>query len=154
MNRPPLVLAYLLTLLAALMGAHLLVLTARDQGCREYERVLLGRLLKVPPGSPEARNIRNEIQNFFDGRYTDCSRTSADFSDTSDKYLAVILSLLTGAGVAAAADQSGITDRLLGRGKQKPMERQDPRGRPGRRWPDEEDGPEEPPVRDERNFRP
>lgn len=113
MKRPPIVLAYLLTLLAGLMAAHLTVLIARDQSCREYERVLVQRLISLPPDSPQARNLRNEIQNFFGGRYEDCSRTTQDFSDTSDKFLAIILSLLTGAGVAVAADQSGITDRLL-----------------------------------------
>ena len=111
------VLAFLLTMLAGLMGAHLLMLTARDQGCREYERVLIQRLLKVPVDSQEARDIRNEIQNFFGGRYADCSATTAAFSDTADKYLAVILSLLTGAGISAGTammtNQNDLAHRLL-----------------------------------------
>ena len=124
MRKPPLVLAYLLSLLAILMGVHLTLLMARDRSCREYERALLSRLLDVPPDSDAARNLRNEIQNFFDGDYTDCTATGREFGGAADKYLAIILALLTGAGVSAGVSaglrERDLTDRLMDDAEDKP----------------------------------
>lgn len=97
------ILPYLLLLLAALMTTHLVLLMAKDRQCQRYEEALLARLSRLQPDSDQARNLRNEIQNFFGGRYTDCSQTDEAFAATADKYLAVILSLLTGAGAVSAA---------------------------------------------------
>ena len=101
MGRRSIMLPYLLSLLAILMGAHMSLLLFRYSQCRGYEQVLLQRLSEAAPNSQPARDIRNEIQNYFSGRYSDCSTTTEAFAVVADKYLAVILSLLTGAGVAS-----------------------------------------------------
>ena len=118
MKSPPLVLSYLLTLLAVLMGTHLLVLVYRNNVCTEYERILFERLQKVPEGSLRAREIRNEIEDAFSGNLGDCSRSVQDYSDASKAYLATILALLTGAGIGSVASKryerdETIVDRLL-----------------------------------------
>lgn len=89
--------------MAVLMGVHLALLIGRQYTCTSYEKFLVERLNKVPVGSLRAREIRQEIQEFLEGDYVDCSRTATEYATAADKYLAVILSLLTGAGVSAAA---------------------------------------------------
>ena len=117
LKRPPFVLAYLLSLLALLMGVHLMLLMARDRECSQYEQLLLDRLRKAPIASTQSRDVRSEIQNLLGGRYSDCSESAIRFSDASDKYLSVILALLRGAGVSAgighSGRQHGPTDQLV-----------------------------------------
>jgi hypothetical protein len=91
----------LLGMLAAVMGVHLYVLYHQASGCEQYERVLLQRLAQVPAGSLRAREIRSEIEGVLSGKLMSCRRVEGAFSDASATYTAILLSLLTGAGLAA-----------------------------------------------------
>lgn len=117
MNRKAgLVLAFLLALMASLMVGSLGVLVWRAKECSDYEQALLKRLESVPAGSLRAREIRQEIQQSFSGSLRDCSAVERNFGENVDKFLAVVLSLLTGAGISAAAAkpwEASTADRLM-----------------------------------------
>ena len=102
-QRPQFVLAYLLGLLGLVMGFHLVLLQTGLNECDSYETMLLERLKNLETGSPEADKLRQELFAYLDGRAGECAAAEEVYSDAADKYLAVILSLLTGAGVSAGA---------------------------------------------------
>ena len=71
--------AYLLLLLAILMSAHLWHLKNKDSLCSEYARAWLEGTTEILPKYVEA-----------------CQGITNDYNAAIDKYLAVIVSLMTG----------------------------------------------------------
>jgi hypothetical protein len=90
----------LLGMLSALVVFHLILLNTGLRQCDDYQRILIERLRRVTVGSPEALAIRKELQEYFIGKTTECAQAEETFQSASDKYVATLLALLTGAGVA------------------------------------------------------
>jgi len=82
----------LLTMLARLMLAHLGMIYFDILECDEYARDLFRGGLKLTPD--QTTHVQRE-----------CGEIEQVFSDIADKYLAVILALLTGAAILAKKDQ-------------------------------------------------
>ena len=98
-------LAILLGMLAGVMTFHLYLLNTGLQECDAYQRILIQRLKKVPVGSPEGLAIRKELQEYLTGKTSECAQAEEVMANASDKFTAIILSLLTGAGVAAGVNR-------------------------------------------------
>ena len=95
----------LLAMLATVMGFHLVLLQTGLNECDAYERILLERLKAADLGSEEAVAIRKELADYLSGKTTECGEAEAVYSQAADKYLAVIISLMTGAGIAAGVNR-------------------------------------------------
>jgi hypothetical protein len=95
----------LLGMLAAVMAFHIILLHTGLRECDAYEAVLIERLKVVKVGTPEALALRKELQEYLTGKTTECAQAEEVFADASDKYTAIILSLLTGAGTAAGVNR-------------------------------------------------
>jgi hypothetical protein len=91
--------AALLVMLAMLMGGHLLLLHTGLRECDEFHRTLVDRLAKTPVGSEAARALIKDWQAYLDGQQSECAQQEETYSDAADKYIAVIISLLSGAGM-------------------------------------------------------
>jgi hypothetical protein len=90
----------LLALLAALMGAHLALIKSGVNACDFYEKILLERLRKSKVGSIEAIAIRRELAEYLSGKTSECAEIESVYQQASDKYMSVLLALLTGASAA------------------------------------------------------
>ena len=104
-NRSSFYVFVLLAMLAALMGFHLVLLQTGLSECDAYERILLQRLDKSEIGGAEAIVIRKELADYLSGKTSECAQAEEVYSQTADKYLAVIISLMTGAGMAAGVNR-------------------------------------------------
>lgn len=94
MNRPAWFSAILLTMLAALMTAHILVIHVDVASCQGHKRYLLEqrRAGTLPPTQSNAPDLVE----------AECADLEGKFRGVVDQWVSVILSLLGGAGVAAA----------------------------------------------------
>lgn len=93
-------LAILLTMLAGLMASHLLLLHTGLRECDAYQRILLERLKVSKIGSADAIAIRKEVAEYLSGKTSECAELESVYQEASDKYVSVILALLTGSGIA------------------------------------------------------
>lgn len=93
-EKPGWVVAGLLTLLAALMAAHLALFTADVWVCDKLVDVWIEHQKGIitQGGTPDI-SVQNE----------DCADIEREFGDAVSGYLSIILALLTGAGVAKMA---------------------------------------------------
>lgn len=98
-------LGILLGMLSAVIVFHLYLLNTGLQECGAYQKILINRLSKVAVGSPEGLMIRKELQEYLSGKTSECAQAEEVMASASDKYTAIILSLLTGAGVAAGVNR-------------------------------------------------
>ena len=96
-SRPAWYVATLLALLSVLMGGHLLLLQTGIWECSSWSKVLTERLRRTSIGSPQAEILRNELRQYLDGKQSECADIESVYAETSDKYLSVLLALLTGA---------------------------------------------------------
>ena len=92
--------AILLLCLALTAGLHLWMLRAGATECNAYRTVLLSRLSKAVSGCDEAESLREEIGNHLDATVSECALEIQAYSQSLEKYGGIMLSLLTGAGVA------------------------------------------------------
>ena len=95
----------LLAMLATVMGFHLVLLQTGLNECDAYQRILLERLKAADLGGEEAIAIRKELADYLSGKTTECGEAEEVYSQAADKYLAVIISLMTGAGVVAGVNR-------------------------------------------------
>ncbi len=94
MNRPAWFSAILLTMLAALMTAHILVIHVDVASCQSHKRYLLEQR--------RTGSLPQELRNVPDLVEAECADLEGKFRSVVDQWVSVILSLLGGAGVAAA----------------------------------------------------
>ena len=100
-------------MLATLMGAHLLLLRTGAQECDEFHRTLSARLAKVPLGSPDALRLIDEWKGYLNGKQQECAQQEEAFAGAAQLYTGIILSLLTGAGMACGTAYGVETGRYL-----------------------------------------
>jgi len=98
--RSPHYIAILLASIALLASIHLWMLNSYATECYAYRTVLLSRLKKSAAGCQEAESLRNEIRTHLDATVSECALEIQAYSESLDKYSGILLSLLTGAGVA------------------------------------------------------
>lgn len=82
--------ATLLFMIAVLMGSHLAMLWVGVRKCDHYATILLEQV------------ARGEQVNVDDKTVPKCAQVEENFTDAANLYLAVILSLLSGAGFSAS----------------------------------------------------
>ena len=104
-RRPGFYVAFLLLLLAMLMGSHLWLLNVGLQECDEYSDILRDKLRAAPPDSPLHDKLQKQWQEYLDGGESECAAAEDVFAKTSGEYTKIILALLTGAGVAAGVER-------------------------------------------------
>jgi hypothetical protein len=108
-NRSAWFVAILLAMLAAVVTMHLVLLQTGLAECDAYQRILIDRLKTTKIGTPEAVALRNELKEYLDGGASECAEAEGVYADAADKYIAVILALMTGAtaatGVATIASR-------------------------------------------------
>ncbi len=80
------------------MGGHLYLLQVGVRECDAWSSTLLDRLQRTPIGSLQSRELRKELREYLDGRQSECAAAEAVYAEASDRYLSVLLALLTGAG--------------------------------------------------------
>ncbi|MDX0230250.1 hypothetical protein GOC14_06775 [Sinorhizobium meliloti] len=81
--------AALLLMIAILMGSHLAMLWVGVRECDQYAAILLDKA------------ARGDQINVDDRTVPKCAAVEENFTDAANLYLAVILSLLSGAGFSA-----------------------------------------------------
>ena len=91
----------LLAMLGTLMGFHLHLLRTGLKECDAYQHMLLEKIKDQEPGSELAISLRNELKDYLSGGQSECAEAEEVYAETADKYLAVLLALLTGAGIGA-----------------------------------------------------
>ena len=91
----------LLAMLGTLMGFHLHLLRTGAEECDAYQKMLLERLKEQEIGSEISVSLREELKEYLSGQRTECAAAEEVYAEAADKYLAVLLALLTGAGIGA-----------------------------------------------------
>lgn len=86
MNPRPAFAFCLLLLLATLMAVHLKTLMDKQSVCERYAVEVI-------------KGIREEPQPYREGLSVACREVTGDFDKTTEKYLAVLVSLLSGAAL-------------------------------------------------------
>jgi hypothetical protein len=98
MNHPTWFVAFLLMMLAALMGVHLYSLSVGVKECDDYAQILFEQARRVA----EIQNDQVKIV----ANNTECNSVEDDFNRAAAQYLSLILALLGGAGIAATPKAS------------------------------------------------
>jgi len=88
-------------MLGTLMGFHLHLLRTGAEECDAYQKMLLERLKEQEIGSEISVSLREELKEYLSGQRTECAAAEEVYAEAADKYLAVLLALLTGAGIGA-----------------------------------------------------